>query len=298
MRVLHIDAGREMRGGQWQVVYLLEGLTAAGCEVTLLAAERSPLLWEAQRRGLDVRTLELTALRKLAREADLVHAHDARTHTLAALCTRKPLVVARRVAFAVGRNPASWCKYRLAAHFIAVSEFVKKRLEAAGVAPEKISVVYDGVLPREPVARGERIVAPASEDPKKGSDLVRAAARLLAVDVHFSSHLMEDMAGACMLVYATREEGLGSAALVAMAAGVPVVVSRVGGLPEVVEDGQTGLLVENTAESIARGMATVMDDAELAASLAERAWRRAVERFSVARMVQDTMQVYRKVLSC
>ena len=298
MRILHIDAGREMRGGQWQVVYLLEGLAAGGCEVVLLAPEGSPLAWEAGRRGLYVRPLSLRGLARLSRGVDLVHAHDARTHTLAALAARGPLVVARRVAFRVGRNPASWWKYRQAAHFIAVSECVKRELLAAGVPPEKISVVYDGVLPRDPVERGERIVAPASEDPKKGSDLVREAARLLAVEVHFSNHLTADMAGARMLVYATREEGLGSAALVAMAAGVPVVASRVGGLPEIVEDGRTGLLVENTAESIARGIATLMHDRSLADALAERGRQRAAERFSVARMVQDTLQVYRKVLSC
>ena len=37
MRILHLDAGREMRGGQWQVLRLIQGLAAAGVESTLLA---------------------------------------------------------------------------------------------------------------------------------------------------------------------------------------------------------------------------------------------------------------------
>ena len=40
MRILHLDAGKEMRGGQWQVLRLVEGLAAQGVESTLLARER------------------------------------------------------------------------------------------------------------------------------------------------------------------------------------------------------------------------------------------------------------------
>ena len=43
MRILHLDSGREMRGGQWQVLRLLEGLRAAGHDVTLLARAGAPL---------------------------------------------------------------------------------------------------------------------------------------------------------------------------------------------------------------------------------------------------------------
>jgi len=42
MRILHFDAGKEMRGGQWQVLRLIEGLAAAGVESTLLARENAP----------------------------------------------------------------------------------------------------------------------------------------------------------------------------------------------------------------------------------------------------------------
>ena len=45
-----------------------------------------------------------------------------------------------------------------------------------------------------------------------------------------------------MFVYITESEGLGSAVLLAMAAGTPVIASRVGGLPEAIEDGVNGLL--------------------------------------------------------
>ena len=59
-----------------------------------------------------------------------------------------------------------------------------------------------------------------------------------------SQHLEADLRDAAMLVYLTASEGLGSGALLAMSAGVPVIASRVGGLPEIVRHRETGLLVE------------------------------------------------------
>src|SRR5271168_3873736 len=99
MKTLHVDAQRDMRGGQWQVIYLVERLRDA----TLLAREDSALFLEARKRGLDVRPLSFIALARLARSYDLVHAHDARAHTLAAAIPGIHLVVSRRVAFPIGR---------------------------------------------------------------------------------------------------------------------------------------------------------------------------------------------------
>src|SRR5437762_1747013 len=100
MRILHLDAGREMRGGQWQVLRLMEGLTAAGVESTLLAWRGGPLFTAARKRGWRVEPFSLMEVVGMARRHDLMHAHDARSHTLAALIPRVPLVVSRRVAFA------------------------------------------------------------------------------------------------------------------------------------------------------------------------------------------------------
>ena len=98
MRILHLDAGREMRGGQWQVLRLIEGLAARNVESTLLARKDSPLYLAARKQGWRVEPLGLTrAIRELTSH-DLIHAHDARTHTMATLLRGRPLVVARRVA--------------------------------------------------------------------------------------------------------------------------------------------------------------------------------------------------------
>jgi len=246
MRVLHLDSGREMRGGQWQVLRLIEGLAAAGVESTLLVREGSPLWAMAQKRGLQVEAIGLARAALLSRRHDLVHAHDARSHTLAVLALASPLVVSRRVAFPIRSR---W-KYGRVRRYLAVSEFVREALMAGGVPAEEIEVVYDGVPILDP-AEGEAIIAPANaQDPEKGEALAREAALLAGVELQFSIDLERDLRHASLFVYLTRSEGLGSGVLLAMSAGVPVIASNVGGLREVVRHGENGLLVENTPESI------------------------------------------------
>ena len=280
MRTLHVDTGREMRGGQWQALYLIERLSGA----TLLARAASPLFEEAARRKLDVRPVSVRALASLAKDVDIIHAHDARAHTLAAVAGSKPLLVSRRVAFPVKSGILSAWKYSRAAMFLAVSQFVAARLNDAGVATERIRVVYDGVpLPAMGCPRPGRVVALASKP-----------VQISGVSVDLTHNLWEDLATASVFVYRSEMEGLGSAALAAMAAGVPVVASAVGGLPEVVDHGRTGFLA--AGGDFRTPVRRLLDDPQLAAKMG-RAGRERVEReFSVDLMTQRTEQFYVEVL--
>src|SRR5688572_18021492 len=176
MRVVHLDSGREMRGGQWQVLSLLGGL---GNGNTLLTASDGPLMQEAMRRGIAAEPMTMRSITASVRSADLVHAHDARCHTWAAALGSTPLVVSRRVAFPVKQSVMSRWKYRRATKYLAVSEHVKRTLMEADVPEERIEVVYDGVtLPEVTASGGDRIIAPTTDDPMKGSDLLREAAEM------------------------------------------------------------------------------------------------------------------------
>ena len=88
----------------------------------------------------------------------------------------------------------------------------------------------------------------------KGSDLAREGAKIAGVELHLSDDLQADLPSASLLVYITRSEGLGSAALLAMAYGVPVVASRVGGLPEIVSHCENGILTDNEPTAIAQAI--------------------------------------------
>ena len=88
-------------------------------------------------------------------------------------------------------------------------------------------------------------------------------------------------------------EGLGTSLLDAMACARPIVASRVGGIPEVVVDGETGLLVPpKDPDSLAEAIVRLLEDRALAARLADGGLARVRERFTVERMVDRTLEVY------
>jgi Glycosyl transferases group 1/Glycosyltransferase Family 4 len=274
-----------MRGGQWQALYLIERLTDA----VLLARAGSPLFEEAARRKVDVRALTFRALTAGAKQADLVHVHDARSHTLAAIAGAAvgevaPLVVSRRVAFPIKRGFFSLWKYAGAALYIAVSRSVAARLMDAGIRGAKVRVVHDGVPVPEPACpQAGRVVALASKP-----------VEIPGISVELTTDLWRDLATASVFVYKSDMEGLGSAALAAMAAGVPVVASNVGGLPEVVESGKTGFLVSD--DDFGTPVRRLLEDAGLAAQMSQAARERVQREFSVERMVEKTVQAYHEVL--
>jgi glycosyl transferase family 1/glycosyl transferase family 4 len=296
--ILHIDSGAEMRGGQWQALYLMRGLTAAGHEVRLLAPAGSPLMEQALRDGLDARPLSIAALGSATSGVHLIHAHDARAHTLA-LLGGKQVVVSRRVAFPVRRGVGSRWKYGRAAHYIAVSQCVRQTLMDAGIAPDRITVVYDGVPIQTPAPKPESrsgVVALDSDDPGKGRNIVEQAAAIAKISLRFSKSLTEDLRRAAVFVYITELEGLGSAALLAMAAGAAVVASRVGGLPEIVDDGVTGLLTSNDPPSVARNIQRLLGDPAFTSRLSAVARARVEKEFTIERMLNETVHVYERML--
>jgi glycosyltransferase involved in cell wall biosynthesis len=189
-------------------------------------------------------------------------------------------------------------KYGRANHYIAVSAFVKMQLVAAGVPDQKINIVHDGVPVLEPSGLDGPIVAPATEDPRKGTDIVRKLARRRNLEIRFSTDLRQDLAAARVFLYLTRAEGLGSGVLLAMSAGVPVVASRVGGLPEVIQHGVTGWLTENDPEAAGEAVERLLARPEWAAQLGGRAREVVRQRFTIDVMVRNTAAVYERVARC
>jgi glycosyltransferase involved in cell wall biosynthesis len=117
-----------------------------------------------------------------------------------------------------------------------------------------------------------------------------------SVPIRFSTDLEHDLRSARLFLYLTRSEGLGSAALLAMSAAVPVIASRVGGLPEIIDHGRNGVLVPNDATVVAAAMRRLIDDAALAQRLGQEGRRTVEERFTIPRMAEATVEVYRRVL--
>jgi hypothetical protein len=187
-------------------------------------------------------------------------------------------------------SAASRWKYRRPGLFLAVSRHIGEQLRKAGIDEQRIEVVYDGVSVPQKVASGDAILIPRTLDPQKGMALAKQAAALAGVEAEITNDLDRDLPRARALVYLTRSEGLGSGILLAMAHGVTVIASNVGGIPELIRDGENGILVPNEVSAIAAAFRRVNP----AIGCAARAT--VIEHFTEQRMIESTLAVYRKLL--
>ena len=113
--------------------------------------------------------------------------------------------------------------------------------------------------------------------------------------VHLIGHVVSPerlIADADVFVMSSRQEGLGTSVLEAMALGIPVASTTAGGLPEML-GADSGLLVPpSDSGALARAVARILETPEVGASLAEKA-RTSVLRFSDLRMAEEVRSVYR-----
>jgi L-malate glycosyltransferase len=101
------------------------------------------------------------------------------------------------------------------------------------------------------------------------------------------------LGAAAALVLPSLSEGLPNVLLEAMAVGIPVIATAVGGVPEIVRDGQTGLLVPPAdPPALAAAIDRLLTEPDLAAGLGAAGRQLVVERFSMERMVRETEQLY------
>jgi glycosyltransferase involved in cell wall biosynthesis len=103
---------------------------------------------------------------------------------------------------------------------------------------------------------------------------------------------------ASVFAHSSRWEGFGIVLLEAMLAGLPVAATRVSAVPEVVADGETGVLVEpGDAHGLGGALDALLSDQARARAYGEAGRARARERFSVARMADRTVEVYERAAS-
>lgn len=322
-RILHVDAGREWRGGQSQLLALV-----ARTGGTVVVRPDAPLRPALEAAGVETVPVPFRGrwwsgglARVIHRFGpDLVAAHDGHAAALVSRCA-VPLVVHRRVDFVPSVFGSR--RFRRAAGVVAVSAAVAGVMRRVGV--ERVVVVHDGVDPgpidRAPVdrvgVRAELGLPPdaplvcavgALVDHKAHHLLVRALvhlpdvaavvlgegplrpslealARSLGVRVHWVGHRTDVgrwLKSVDGFVHPSIEEGLGQSVIEAAYAGVPLVVSQAGGLPEL----GVGLPV---APGDVLGLARAIRHALRGNGRADPAAR---ERFGVDRMVRETLAAY------
>jgi glycosyltransferase involved in cell wall biosynthesis len=100
-----------------------------------------------------------------------------------------------------------------------------------------------------------------------------------------------------VFVMSSETEGLGTSLLDAMAAAKPCVGTSVGGIPEVIVDGETGVLVPpRDPPALAGAIVALLKDAALAQRMGSAGLARVAEHFSVERMVAGTLEAYGRVV--
>ena len=342
MRVLHVDAGREWRGGQNQVRLLLRELAQEPAIDVRLVSNRAgelarrlaaavPISGAAWSIGLDPRAWWTIRRALRAFRPDLIHAHDSHALTLCRWTrTAVPLIAHRRVDFHV-RSGSPWFS---AQRIVAVSEAVQRVLLADGVPSGLVTVIPDGIDPAEirgnaarPLDIRRRLSLPphaplalnaaALVGHKDQITLIRAAAqaRALAPDLHWAIagegerrpalaaaiaraglgdrvHLLGYITEidalireADVFVMSSKEEGLGSVILHALALGKPVVSTAAGGIPEILGADALVPVADHTAlahrvvDMVAHPVATSLPD-----------------RFTAKSMTRATLALYRRMV--
>lgn len=149
---------------------------------------------------------------------------------------------------------------------------------------------------------GHRLVV-IGDGPQMAALRERAAALALAERVELLGSLpraqaLERLAALDVLVVPSLWEGMPLAPLEAMAVGVPVVAHRVGGLPEIIDDGRTGLLIAGLDPAgYASAVRRLTDGSALRAEIVARARSEVAQRFSWAAARQVYLELYRKALA-
>jgi glycosyltransferase involved in cell wall biosynthesis len=112
------------------------------------------------------------------------------------------------------------------------------------------------------------------------------------------TEVKECLAAADVFVLSSNWEGNPLAVMEAMAAGLPVIGTRAGGVPELVESGQQGILVPvGDCVGFASAMRTLLNDSNLRAAMANAACEHATAAFNVDRMTEGYASLYRKALN-
>ncbi len=110
------------------------------------------------------------------------------------------------------------------------------------------------------------------------------------------NNVVEYLQAADLFVLPSAAEGLSIAMLEAMSSGLPVLVTRVGGAPEVIVQGENGWLIEADApDELRAGLLTLLNDAALRERLGQQARAEVIAKYSLEKMINDLIVLYRQL---
>lgn len=358
MTILHIEAGRHLYGGAFQVRSLLQGLSHQGVSNILVcpcgsdiarAASQDATVVELPMHG-DLDMLFPFRLCSLIRQykPDIVHVHSRRGADLVGGWCAKwcgvPALITRRVAYREWR-PLLRLKYSPYQRIIGISEGALEAVRELGFSDDRVGRIYSviqaseyGVAP-EPAwfcktfgvsaearvvgvpaqlieSKGHRYVIEAmptvlaalpqarviffgkgAYQPELERMIKEASLEQVIQFAGFRDDMPRILPNLDVVVLPTLMEGLGVSLLQASAARVPVIGTRVGGVPEVVRDGLNGLLVEpRDPAGLASAILAILTDRQRAKQMGDAGLALVQAEFVPDVMVRDYLQEYRALL--
>ncbi len=322
------------RGWDARMLVLHEGEPGAREFVEAMRSQGVPTETARMRFDLD----PTASARLLRSRATIVHTHLVHADLLglpAAALARVPVRVSTKHGFNEFRSSraialADRVVGRLAHRQIAISHGLARYLaDTEGFREDDFTVVHYGIEPGPeppPVPAPTRLAAVGRLIPIKGFDLLLRAFELaraelpgLTLEIAGSGPLDGELrAGSpegvtflgrvspaaevyernAIVVVPSRGEGFGMVALEAAERGRAAIVTDVGGLPEIVADGETGVVVpgEDVA-ALARAIVALAGDEQLARAYGAAARRRALDQFSAEAAADGVDLVYRDLLN-
>lgn len=352
MKILHIDTERGFRGGELQVLLLMEGLKRKGHENFLVAAKDSPLTEKTESLAESIfaimpqRIFDIINIFRICKfiefsQADILHLHTAHAHLIGGIAGRikhKPIVVTRRVDFRV----RSRFKYnRLADKIIAISQAIKRILIEGGVREDKIVFIPSGIDTRKFDSVGKTdylyrefkipekslVIGTIAHlaDHKGHIYLLQAIPRILkefpdsfflfvgdgelkkslekkaqdlgvkdrVIFTGFREDIPEILSILDLFVLPSHLEGLCTSLMDAMYMEVPVAATTAGGIPEVIENGKTGLLVPpKNPLALAEAIIKLLQDKTKRETFAGEGKKKVLQEFTASQMVEKVEEVY------
>lgn len=368
--ILHIDSEATWRGGQNQVLLLIEGMhrlqSATGLTPALACLQGSALAKKARQMGLAqivelprpfLSFSNLRLLRRLCKSwgVALVDAHSSKAHSLALMLNmlrpQLKVVIHRRVDYL----PGFWsrAKYRASGIdlWIAISESIGRILvEKVGIEAERCCVVrsaidvayYQGISPRQArealcqdfslAMEVPILISAGAFTPQKRFDILMqslatlhrlepqmpwqavlfgegpqlASLRQLCRELQLEQRVclpgfVEDprryLPGADIFVLSSEYEGLGTILLEAAAAGLPTIATAVGGIPEILMPGKTGILVPPQSSSdLAQAMIYLLRDRPVRLQMGAAARAQVTDKFSLQAMIHGNLAAYARLI--
>jgi glycosyltransferase involved in cell wall biosynthesis len=129
-----------------------------------------------------------------------------------------------------------------------------------------------------------------------GSEKGELERKAAGLDAHFNGFVRDPLASLDVLVQPSRADNLPLAILEAMAAGLPVIGTRTGGIPELVVDGETGLLVApERPDELAAALDSLAESPERRAEMGRRGRERVQAHFSAEAIARRTVDLYEEL---